>query len=50
MESRNENFKKFNNDPEWIEAKRLSELNGPIVEKIEVIFMNRVPYSPINAK
>ena len=49
-ESRNVSFEAFENDPEWIEGKRLSELNGPIVEKVEVIFMNRLPYSPINVK
>lgn len=47
MESRNKNFEAFIIDTEWIEVKRLSELDGPIVEKIEVYFMNRVPYSPI---
>lgn len=47
-ESRNANFKAFENDPKWVEGKRLSELNGPIVEKVEIIFMNRVPFSPAN--
>lgn len=50
MESRNLNFDAFKNDPDWIEAKRLSELSGPIVEKVESTFMNRVPYSPANTK
>jgi Na+-transporting NADH:ubiquinone oxidoreductase subunit NqrF len=50
MEDRNRNFKSFQNDSEWIEAKRISELNGPIVEKIESTFMKRVPYSPANNK
>lgn len=50
MESRNKAFNEFLNDPEWIEGKRLSELNGPIVERIENYFMKRVPYSPVNAK
>ena len=47
MESRNKNFEAFKNDPEWNEVKRLSELDGPIVERVEEYFMNRVPYSPI---
>jgi hypothetical protein len=47
MESRDRDFGAFKNDPEWIEAKRLSELDGPIVEKVESFFMKRVPYSPI---
>jgi hypothetical protein len=44
MEMRNKNFDAFRNDPLWIEAKRLSELDGPIVEKVENFFMKRVPY------
>lgn len=48
MESRTRNFEAFINDPEWIEVKRLSELDGPIVEKVESFFMKRVPYSPAN--
>lgn len=47
MEARNRNFEAFKNDPEWNEVKRLSELDGQIVEKIESYFMNRVPYSPV---
>src|SRR3981081_2686695 len=31
----------FRADPEWIEAKVQSEANGPIVEKIDVILLNR---------
>lgn len=46
LETRNRNFDNFAHDPEWVEAKRLSELNGPIVEKVENFFMERVPYSP----
>ena len=48
MESRNKNFEAFKKDPEWNEVKRISELDGPIVERIEEYFMNRVPYSPNN--
>lgn len=46
--SRDADFGAFMNDPEWLEVKRLSETDGPIVEKIESFFMNRVPYSPAN--
>lgn len=45
-ETRDANFEKFRNDPEWIEVKRLSELDGNIVEKVDSYFMKRVPYSP----
>ncbi|MHB1654366.1 MAG: NIPSNAP family protein [Desulfitobacteriaceae bacterium] len=50
MAARNKSFEEFQKDPVWVEGKRLSELNGPIVEKVEAIFMNRVPYSPVNNK
>lgn len=46
-ESRDKNFEAFREDPEWLEVKRLSELDGPIVERMETFFMNRVPYSPV---
>jgi hypothetical protein len=46
-DSRDISFTHFMNDPEWIEAKGLSELDGPIVEKIDNFFMKRVPYSPV---
>ena len=48
METRDKCFSEFGNDPKWIEAKDASELDGPIVEKVENYFMNRVPYSPAN--
>ena len=48
MEARNKSFEGFRNDPDWIEAKRLSELDGHITEKTENYFMKRVPYSPMN--
>ncbi len=50
MEARNNSFAAFTQDPEWIEGKRQSELNGPIVEKVESFFMTRVPYSPASSK
>lgn len=47
-ESRDRSFQSFVNDQEWIDAKAQSELNGPIVERVENYFMNRVPFSPAN--
>lgn len=44
IDTRNRNFEAFLNDPEWIETRDLSELNGPIVEKVDYFFMKRVPY------
>ena len=46
IETRNKNFEAFIQDPEWIETKRISELDGPIVEKIESYLMSRVSFSP----
>src|SRR4051812_23368550 len=49
MEYRDRNERKrqwdsFKLDAEWIEVKRKSEESGPIVEKIEEIFMKRADY------
>ncbi|MDA3852062.1 MAG: NIPSNAP family protein [Spirochaetaceae bacterium] len=44
VESRNRNFDAFLNDPEWLETKRLSELDGPIVQKVESFLMSRIPF------
>jgi len=46
--SRDTQFKAFENDPNWIQAKERSEEDGPIVEKLENYFMKRAPYSPLN--
>ncbi len=48
MEARELNFNAFLNDPEWISVKQQSEADGPIVEKVETVYMQRVPYSPLN--
>ncbi|WP_246314251.1 NIPSNAP family protein [Paenibacillus foliorum] len=40
-EERQRQWDTFRQDPEWIKVKRKSEENGPIVEKIEEILMNR---------
>lgn len=49
LETRNKCFESFMKDPEWQEAKRLSEVNvGPLVAKVENYFMKRVPFSPAN--
>jgi hypothetical protein len=44
MEMRNLNYDRFRNDPEWIELKRISELDGPLVNKQESIFMKNVSF------
>lgn len=42
--SRDAAFATFGADPEWKAAMAASEADGPIVEKVENFFMNRVPY------
>lgn len=44
MESRNMNYERFRNDPEWIEVKRISELDGPLLRDQESIFMQNVAF------
>ncbi|ULO10078.1 NIPSNAP family protein [Paenibacillus sp. 19GGS1-52] len=41
LETRNRNFEDFQKDPVWIEVKRLSELNGPLVDRIDSTFMKK---------
>ena len=40
-----ESFGTFRVDPAWIKAKTESEANGPIVTKVESIYMKSLPYS-----
>lgn len=44
MDQRNINFPRFQEDPEWIQAKQTSETDGPLVEKLESCFMKNVPF------
>ncbi|TFE22711.1 NIPSNAP family protein [Cohnella luojiensis] len=44
MEMRNLNYDRFRNDPEWIELKRITELDGPLVNKQESLFMKNVAF------
>ncbi|MEX2462564.1 MAG: NIPSNAP family protein [Paenibacillaceae bacterium] len=44
MEARDLGFEDFVNDPEWQRVKETSEADGPIVEKVESIFLKRAPY------
>jgi hypothetical protein len=37
----------FRNDPEWIKVKAASEANGPLVEKVESVFLNALDFSKI---
>jgi hypothetical protein len=37
----------FINDPEWHKARDTSEEDGPIVEKVESMYLNATDYSPL---
>jgi hypothetical protein len=40
-------WKAFNDDPAWIAAKSASEKDGPLVTKVEKVFMSPTAYSPL---
>lgn len=40
-------WKAFRSDPSWQKVRTASEANGPIVEKVESVFMKAVDYSKI---
>ena len=42
-----ESFKNFRADPAWIEAKKASETNGSLTEKVESVFMAPLDFSAI---
>ncbi|MBW7453091.1 NIPSNAP family protein [Paenibacillus sepulcri] len=44
MDERNRQWDVFGQDPEWLEVKQKSEADGPIVEQVEKIFMQRAGY------
>jgi hypothetical protein len=47
MAAREASWKAFREDPEWIAAKEASEKDGPIVEKVDSLFLTPTDYSPI---
>jgi hypothetical protein len=44
-EAGEKSFNDFRADPNWQKAKQASEANGPIVEKVEAVYMNATDYS-----
>lgn len=50
MEERKLQWELFANDPEWKEVRSKSEETGPIVEKVETVFMKRSEYFNYQAK
>jgi hypothetical protein len=47
MAAREASWKAFREDPAWIAAKEASEKDGPIVEKVDSLFLSPTDYSPI---
>lgn len=37
----------FRADPDWIMARKASEVDGPLVAKVDSVFLNPTDYSPI---
>jgi hypothetical protein len=46
-EAREASWKAFGDDPDWKKAKAESEANGPLVSKVEQIFLQTTDFSPI---
>jgi hypothetical protein len=46
-EAADKSWDAFRKDPEWIKVKDASEKEGPIVAKVESVYLNPVDYSPI---
>jgi hypothetical protein len=46
-EAREKSWKDFRADPDWQEAKKASEKDGPLVEKVEEVYLNPTDFSPI---
>ena len=40
-------WKAFQADPDWVKAKAESEANGPLVQKVDQVFMTPTDYSPL---
>lgn len=46
-EARAAAWKAFGADPEWLEARKKSEENGKLVEKVDAVFLMAADYSPV---
>lgn len=46
-EAAQERWEAFRADPEWQAARAASEANGPIVQRVESVFLDPTDYSPI---
>ena len=48
MDTRNQSWESFINDPEWISVFEESRKNGPIVREIEQVFLSPTIFSNLN--
>jgi hypothetical protein len=46
-EAREKSWKAFGEDPEWVKAKKESEKDGKLVDKVDQKFLTPTDYSPI---
>ena len=46
-EAADKSWKAFREDPDWIRAKKDSEKDGVLVDKVESVYMSPTDYSPI---
>jgi hypothetical protein len=46
-EARDKSWENFVNDPEWKKAYKESHVDGPLVERVEQVFLRATEYSPI---
>jgi hypothetical protein len=47
MDAAKASWKAFQDDPEWKAARKESEKNGRLVDKVESVYMNPTDYSPL---
>ena len=47
MQTRNESWDAFVNDPEWVKVYEESRVNGPLVREIEQLFLNPTDFSSL---
>ena len=46
-EAADKSWKAFRADPDWVKAKKESERDGALVEKVESVYLNPTDYSPM---
>ena len=46
-EAADKSWEAFRKDPDWNAARKASEKDGPLVAKVESVYMNPTDYSPI---